>query len=210
MCANADEARAIKECAEETGKVAMEAMHWQFHPAVHVVKSLMQSGKYGQLKRCEATLVLPAGMFSENDIRFHYDLGGGSCMDLGYVFSTLQYYVGGDEKGEFEVVSAKSRRNKKDERVDEAMEAEMVWKPKSGGDEVKCRIHCDLAKPKILGIIPSTMGSPVLTLEMERGTIKFTKYDAFLCSSEKFTHASLATSVRITSTTSTSKTETQV
>ena len=185
MCANADEARAIKECAEETGKIAMEAMHWQFHPAVHVVKSLLQSGKYGRLKRCEATFVLPAGMFGEDDIRFRYDLGGGSCMDLGYVFSTLQYYVGGDEKGEFEVVSAKPRGNMKDERVDEAMDAEMVWKPKSGGEDVKCRIHCDLAKAKILGVIPSTMGTPVLTLEMERGTIKFAKCDAFPYSSEK-------------------------
>ena len=166
MCANAEEARAIQDCARETGKVAMEAMHWQFHPAAHVVKALVESERFGKLQRCEATLVLPAGMFGEDDIRFNFDTGGGSCMDLGYVFSAVRYFVG---EGEFELLSAKPRKRTKDERVDEAMEADMVLRPSDGGEDIKCRIHCDLTKPKIMGILPSTMGTPMVTLENGEG-----------------------------------------
>lgn len=138
MCANAEEARAIKRCAAETGKVVMEAMHWQFHPATHVVKSLVESGRYGKLKGCEATMVLPAGMFGEDDIRLNFETGGGSSMDLGYVFSAVRYFAG---EGRYEVVSVKPRKRKKDERVDEAMEAEILFTPEHGDVEVKCRTH---------------------------------------------------------------------
>jgi predicted dehydrogenase len=176
LCVNADEANAIRVCAEETGKVAMEAMHWQFHPAVHVVKAMVDSGKYGRLNSCEATLVLPECMFPADDIRFNYEMGGGASLDLSYVFSAMRYYVGTD--GEYELLSANARKGKKDERVDEAMEAEYLYKPKQGGPDVQCRVHADLAKPNILKLFPSTMGSPRVTLKMERGTITFDNYVA--------------------------------
>ena len=208
ICANAEEARAIKQCAEETGKVAMEAMHWQFHPAAHVVKALVDSGRFGKLKRCEATFVLPAGMFGEDDIRLNFETGGVSCMDLGYVFSAVRYFVG---EGQYEVVSADPRKRKKDERVDEAMEAEMVCKSNNGGEEIKCRTHCDLMKPKLLGIIPPTMGTLILTLEMEKGKIKFAKYAQYVDSTTVLLLIQVpATSHLTTSTISPSRTTIQV
>ena len=174
MCSNADEARAINECMQKTGKVAMEAMHWQFHPSAHVVKALLESGKYGKLMSCETKLILPAGYFGADDIRFNYEMGGGSCLDESYVFSALRYFVG--EDGEYEVLNAKARKNKQDQRVDDGTVAEFVYRPKNGGDEVKCKAEADLAKPKLLGFIPSTMGDVLVTLKLEKATIKFTKW----------------------------------
>lgn len=38
IASNADEVRQIQARAKETGKIVLEAFHWQFHPAAHVVK----------------------------------------------------------------------------------------------------------------------------------------------------------------------------
>ncbi|KAK5014188.1 hypothetical protein LTR16_002618 [Cryomyces antarcticus] len=94
IASNADEARQILACAKETGRVALEAFHWQFHPAAHVVKSLVDSGRYGSVLFISTSLYLPVGTMPRDDIRFKYDLAGGACMDLAYVFSATRYYIG--------------------------------------------------------------------------------------------------------------------
>ena len=178
MTCNESEARAVKQCADETGKVAMEAFHWRFHPSSHVVREIIKSGRYGRLLSSDIQLLLYKGMFAHDNIRFDYGMGGGACTDLAYVFSATRYFVEGgkgDEGGVWDVVKAEPRRSKEDERVDEAMMAEMVWNGNDGGSQVKCKVRADLAVPRILGIIPST-GMPVAKFELEKATITFSNF----------------------------------
>lgn len=43
LASNAEQARKIEQTAAQTNKVALEAFHWQFHPATHALKSIIQS-----------------------------------------------------------------------------------------------------------------------------------------------------------------------
>ena len=178
MTCNESEARAVQRCAAETGKVAMEAFHWRFHPSTHVVRDVIGSGRYGRLLESDVELALYKGMFKDDDFRFDYGMGGGACMDLAYVFSATRYFVGGskgDEGGEWVVMKAEARRRKGDERVDEAMTADMVWKGKDGERQVKCKVRADLAVPRVLGIVPS-IGMPLAKFELEKATITFSNF----------------------------------
>jgi len=81
ISSNAEETRRIFQVAEETGKVALEAFHWRFHPAAHAVKELVQSGQYGRVTRTRARMVTPKNSIPASDIRWKYLLGGGALMD---------------------------------------------------------------------------------------------------------------------------------
>lgn len=61
---------------------------YRFHPAIHRVKELVDSGKFGKIKQISANLVLPKWLsalvvLEKNDIRLQYGLGGGCMMDMG-------------------------------------------------------------------------------------------------------------------------------
>jgi predicted dehydrogenase len=77
IAANADEARAIRVAAEKSGKVALEAFHWRFHPSSHRVKQLVESGEYGKVLSYAANMNAPRNSFAQDDIRMRYDLAGG-------------------------------------------------------------------------------------------------------------------------------------
>lgn len=81
LCANADEAREIYKVAEQTNRVALEAFHWRFHPAAHVVKSYIDSGKYGKVLKTYSRMVTPKNSMPSWDIRWKWDLAGGATMD---------------------------------------------------------------------------------------------------------------------------------
>ena len=168
---NAGEAMQIRDCAAETGKIALEAFHWQFHPSNHVVKSIIDSKKYGELLSMSASLDLPK-LFPDTDIRFQYETGGGACLDLAYIFSATKYFTGG--AGEYEVVKATPRLHTNDQRVDEAIEADILYHPKGSSRTVKCRISGDLNKPKKWGVIGS-MGTPYFVAELDHAKITIQK-----------------------------------
>jgi predicted dehydrogenase len=117
IASNADEVRQILQISQETGKVALEAYHWQFHPAAHVVKSLVESGRYGNLLSTEVSLPLPGGFLAKKLTR-------GACMDLGYVFSATRYFVGSSD---YEVSKAVPRIHSGDRKIDEAMRADLIF-----------------------------------------------------------------------------------
>ena len=177
IASNAEEARKILACAQETGKVALEAFHWQFHPAAHVVKALIDSGRYGNVTATSAYMVMPAGMISDDDIRFKYDkLAGGACMDLTYVFSTTRYFVGAYD--DYEVLEAVPRINKKDKKIDDSMKTTLLFRMGEGRPDVRSTTHADLCEPKLWGFIPMfwhTMNVNVV-IELEKATITFIKY----------------------------------
>ena len=174
IAANAEEVRQIRQCAEETGKVALEAYHWQFHPAAHVVKSLVDSGRYGNLLSTYVSFPLPAGVLAKDDIRFKYEkLAGGACMDLAYVFSATRYFVGASD---YEVSDAKARIHPGDKNIDEAMKASLIFHKGNGKPDVKSTVVADLAEAKLWGIIPPIWQPQYVKLELEKATITYTGY----------------------------------
>lgn len=160
ICSNEEEAKAIQKCAHETGKVILEGFHWQFHPVAHVTKALVDSGKYGRVQSIHADL-WSADNFPEDDIRSVYALGGGAAMDLGYVFSAIEYFVGGN--GHFEVTKATPRLHQNDKLVDERIEAEMTFHPSDkSAKPITCTVAADLKPPYLLGFIPKPVYPQVI------------------------------------------------
>ena len=176
IASNAEQARRIQETSKATGKVALEAFHWRFHPAAHKVKDLVTSGNYGNVQRVSAEFYIPAPFIPKDDIRFQYDLAGGACMDLTYVFSGTTYMACGKMKeSSFNVTQAKARRAPQDNDVDEAMEATFeVHQPGRFVPTVTCEVKADLALPKLFGLIPKIWASmPTLLIELEGAQIAF-------------------------------------
>ena len=59
----------------------MEAFHYRYHPLAHRMRSIVDSGELGTVRRIETSLCFPLPKFS--DIRYQYDLAGGATMDVG-------------------------------------------------------------------------------------------------------------------------------
>jgi predicted dehydrogenase len=171
LASNAREAQDIKEAAGRSRKVALEAFHWRFHPAAHVAKRLVS--EHGPVRSVQANACAVEGMISkENDIRFRYDLGGGCCMDLTYVFSAVSYFATADDfVTNFEVTQAKPRLHAKDKLIDEAMEATVTI------GNVQAKVSADLALPPLFGFIPRLWDmSPTVKIECDGAEVVFTNF----------------------------------
>lgn len=168
---NASEARRIKDVAAETGKIALEAFHWRFHPTSIRVKNLIDSGKYGNVIGIKSQFAIPSFAFSADDIRFKYSLGGGVSMDCTYVYSVCRFYT--DDTGIVKVMKAEPRICANDDKIDEAMTTEFVIE-REGKPSVLCQTHADSALPPLLGFIPRLWGMmPHATIELEKARIEF-------------------------------------
>lgn len=53
------------------------------------VKQIIDSGELGAVKEIHAALCLPKGLFTDDDIRMNYDIGGGALMDCGCLYHFL-------------------------------------------------------------------------------------------------------------------------
>ncbi|RPA72589.1 NAD binding oxidoreductase [Ascobolus immersus RN42] len=166
------EARDLFRLADQKKKVLMEAYHNQFHPASHVVQEIIASGKLGRVIKTTSSMVVPNLAIPANDIRWNYELGGGSILDEGYAVSAPRFFLQGLRP---EIVSACARSFKKDGRLDEAMEVDMNVKDRDSRN-VECRVMTDLARPYVAGIIPRFWESPVFEATCEKGKITFTNF----------------------------------
>ena len=177
LTSNAEEARKIQETAARTNKVVLEAFHWRFHPAAHRVKEVVESGKYGNLTSIYAYLIAPAGTFAADNIRLDYELGGGACMDLTYIFCASNYFASPDIRNcRFEVLEATPRLNAKEKRIDEAIDAKFVIE-QEGKPPVNCHVQGDMMLPPFLGFIPRFWKmSPHVIIELEKARIHFDNF----------------------------------
>jgi predicted dehydrogenase len=179
IASNADEVRQIQACAQETGKIALEAFHWQFHPAAHVVKSMIDSGRYGNIISTNVNMIMPDGMLPKDDIRFVYDkLAGGANMDLIYGYSTTRFFVTEPETERpppFTVLNAKARKFPGDPKIDEAMDSTLLFETPDGKPDIRSTIHIDLCDAKVLGVIPRLWKLPTIAIELEKATITYYK-----------------------------------
>ena len=91
---------------------------------------------------------------------------------MSYIFSATRYFTGGD--GEYEVVKAEPRLNRKDKRVDTAIEADIVFRRKGSDRTVKCHVSGDLSTPKKWGIVDMS-GFPYFVAELEHAKITIQK-----------------------------------
>ncbi|KEF60056.1 uncharacterized protein A1O9_04906 [Exophiala aquamarina CBS 119918] len=193
IASNAQQAREIRAAAIQSGKVALEAFHWRFHPAAGCVKSLLLSGEYGAVLSIDARYAMFGGMFNRGeDIRFKYELAGGSCMDLTYVFSAIAYLGvrdSCDPDFEFEVLDSKFRLSPYDPLVDEQVEATILLSdPHPYGcnrnsretgappSQIRATVGADLHSPPFLGIIPRFWDRPMLTIQTEKAEITFDNF----------------------------------
>lgn len=145
---NAVEARAIRQTADETGQIAIEAFHWRHHAAVNRALALLP--RIGPLRSLEARF---DAMINKSDAEFRWNpaLGGGALMDLGcYCIHWTRTFSGAEPH----VISA---RMDKEGGVDVATEAHLVC------DGVKAVIHTSMRRPR----------QALLSLQGEYGSLTF-------------------------------------
>lgn len=132
IASNAAEAEAMRQAAEESGAVLMEAFHYRYHPLTLKLLETLQQGTLGAICHIETTMCIP--MFRFNDIRYRHDLAGGALMDVGcYTIHLLRTLAGSEPK----VVSARAHLMRP--QIDRAVRAEFQF---PGG--VSGSIHCSL------------------------------------------------------------------
>jgi predicted dehydrogenase len=120
FAANAAQAEQMAAAARETGLVVSEAFAYRYHPLAATMKSIIASGALGQVRHIKAQFcfLLP----DPGNIRYRYDLAGGSAMDAGcYPVSLVRFLAGAEP----EVVSARARTIRP--QVDYAMRADLAF-----------------------------------------------------------------------------------
>jgi predicted dehydrogenase len=117
---NAAEAEEVAAAAAGTDLVLMEAFHYRYHPLAQRLHELASGGGLGRLRHLEAWACIPLPKFS--DIRWQYDLAGGSLMDIGCYGVHQLRTAGGPEP---EVVKARAKLHSP--KVDRWIRAELRW-----------------------------------------------------------------------------------
>ena len=117
-------------------------------------------------------MTTPKGTLPRSDIRWQYELGGGSLMDMTYVISATRYFLGVGAPRE--VIEANARPSPHDPRVDDAMEATLRYDV--NGREVESKIYSDMWRENLLGFIPRVWEAPSIEIETEHAVIYFYKY----------------------------------
>eukprot|EP01111_Echinosteliopsis_oligospora_P013742 TRINITY_DN5003_c0_g1_i2.p1 TRINITY_DN5003_c0_g1~~TRINITY_DN5003_c0_g1_i2.p1 ORF type:complete len:226 (+),score=50.51 TRINITY_DN5003_c0_g1_i2:23-700(+) len=72
ITANSEEARTIKEIADQSGLLLMEAFHYKHHPAFIRILELLKSGEIGTVRQIIVKLYVPWLFYGQNDPRFMY------------------------------------------------------------------------------------------------------------------------------------------
>ncbi len=100
LTSNADQARRVRQVAEESPGRIFEGFHYLHHPVNLALRDAVRSGRLGQVQRVEIVLAI-AGP-PDGDPRWSLDLAGGATMDLGcYVLSAAGEFgrwVGGEPR----------------------------------------------------------------------------------------------------------------
>jgi predicted dehydrogenase len=106
--------------------VLLEAFHYRFHPAWQYFLTLVDRPNISSMK---VEMVFPYVIFPKDDIRFKYELSGGTMMDLGtYAMSSIRQVFGAEPE---ECLSSKPKLfPPPEELIDSAFDA--VWRMPGG------------------------------------------------------------------------------
>ncbi len=89
---NADEAQEMADVATETGLVLIEAFHYRYHPVFKTALEIVDSGVLGEIQHVQAEFTV--GTPNAENIRMHYETGGGATMDMGcYPISWVRHIM---------------------------------------------------------------------------------------------------------------------
>lgn len=139
IAANAGEAERMAAAARETSRTLVEAFHWRYHPLAERMRAIVASGELGRVRHLEAWFCFP--MILPGDIRWRWDLAGGSAMDTGcYPISMVRHLAAAEPAvpaAEPEVTSARAWL--RSPQVDRRLEASLRWPDGRSG-----RIVCGL------------------------------------------------------------------
>jgi predicted dehydrogenase len=103
IACNALETQRMNEAAFNAGRVLVEAFHYRCHPMTLRMKEIVVGGELGELRHLEAHFCIP--FWQPSRIQFHYELGGGSTMDLGcYCINLIRFLAGAEP----EIISARA------------------------------------------------------------------------------------------------------
>ncbi|KAJ7163609.1 NAD(P)-binding protein [Mycena crocata] len=163
----AEESTQIYSLAASKNLVVLEAFHYRFHPAIQRVKAILESKELGAIKSMTATLTAPAGTAKDDDIRWSYELGGGSTMDPGcYTVNVLRYLASANPTAVLTARAIPYSSRPQHEKVDK-----MFWATLSLEGDIIGELHSNLSEPKLFGIIPRI---PKLSASLycEAGTIE--------------------------------------
>ncbi|PKX91001.1 Gfo/Idh/MocA family protein [Aspergillus novofumigatus IBT 16806] len=172
--ANADEAKKLVALAREKALIVEEAFHWQFHPAAHAWRQILDSREYGKIICTKAAMTASPGV-PGGDIRWKFDLAGGSAMDMTYALSFTRYALHAQLPQE--IISVSVRPSKDDPRVDAAMYAHIDFQGPDG-NPVHSRVYTDMAREKVAGVIPRVWELPSIEVETEKAIIYY--YNAMM------------------------------
>ncbi|KAI8969882.1 NAD-P-binding protein [Trametes punicea] len=179
IAGSAEEARQIFSIAKKKGLVALEAIHFTFHPATQRVKAIIDSGELGKVKSIVGEFAIPSLLsslfFMKDDIRFRYELGGGCTMDMGvYPLAAIRYLTGTEPEVP-EVKHAKAFGQPPDTgRVDRGMHATFALPSPTG---VTGETYADFAMPGWgpFGLLPR-MPKLSVKVALEGGDIEYFNY----------------------------------
>ena len=59
--------------------------HWQFHPAAHLFREILDSGRYGRVLRTNAVMTASPGV-PDGDIRWQFELSGQKLANISVTF----------------------------------------------------------------------------------------------------------------------------
>ena len=128
---HAGQAENMAAAARSSGRVLMEAFHYRFHPLFARILEVIESGQLGAVRELEAHFNVPVP-FTDTELRYRPELGGGAMMDLGcYPLHWARTVMGSEPT----VLRASARQH--ESGVDVAMQADLEF----AGD-VRASISC--------------------------------------------------------------------
>ncbi|MYW01178.1 Gfo/Idh/MocA family oxidoreductase [Streptomyces sp. SID3343] len=152
LAANELEAQEIADRAQRSGLVVMEAFHYRYHPLAKRMREILDDGELGEIRRITTSMCFPLPLLG--DIRYRFDLAGGSLMDGGcYAVHAMRLLAGDDTAEPIEVLDAKALTVPKDRRIDRAMTARL----RLPGDAVGV-VHSSMLSRRILDMHAHVVG----------------------------------------------------
>ena len=136
LASNAEDALVMVEAATNSDLVAMEAFHWRYHPLVHQIRQVLDSGEIGEVERVEGRFLIGDGRIPRHDIRWQLQLAGGSLMDLGVYPAGWLSWVMGEAPDVVEAAAICPI-----DGVDGRMQAEFSWPNGAAGSLVASMIE---------------------------------------------------------------------
>lgn len=147
ISANAEEAEKMYKTAKQSGLILMEGLHFPYHPLLNHLKEIVSGGKLGKIKKIDVKFCLN---LEKNNMRFFYDLAGGTTMDVGCYCIELMRFLLGSEPA---IQSAEAKLIR--EQIDGEMRAKLLFP-----EDIEGTMYCSLqSKPWNFRLVATIIGS---------------------------------------------------